>query len=63
MQKFNITANQIFTVENKLDWRFGKTFVVIGFQADKFGKVFAVCEDLSEKGYKSSYIFFAEDFA
>lgn len=63
MQKFNVMANQIFTVENKLDWRFGRTFQVIGFQADKFGKVYAVCEDLNEHGYKSSYIFFAEDFA
>jgi len=56
-------ANQVFTVQNPGDYRFGRTYKVIGFQADKFGKVFAVCDWLEEKGTKSSHIFYAEDFA
>jgi hypothetical protein len=63
MEKFNVRANDKFTVLNAGDWRFGRTYKVIGFMADKFGKVFAVCEWLQEKGFKSSHIFYAEDFA
>lgn len=63
MTKFNVMANQIFTVQNKLDWRFGRTYKVLGFDADKSGVIYAVCEWLEEKGYKSSHIFYAEDFA
>jgi hypothetical protein len=60
--KFNVTANQTFKIENRADYRFGRTYKVIGFQADKFGVVFAVCEWIEERGYKSSHIFYAEDF-
>lgn len=62
MKKFNIQTNEVFTVENKGDYRYGRTYQVIGFTADKFGLVYAVCNWLEEKGYKSSHIFYAEDF-
>jgi hypothetical protein len=61
--KFNVIANQTFTVQNPADYRFGRTYKVLGFQADKFGCVYAVCEWLGETGTKSSHIFYAEDFA
>ncbi len=63
MYKFNIQTNEVFTVENKGDYRHGRTYKVLGFMADKFGMVYAVCEWLGERGYKSSHIFYAEDFA
>ena len=61
--QFNIQTDEVFTVSNPTDYRFGKTFKCLGFRADKWGIVFAVCEWLEERGYKSSYIFYAGDFA
>lgn len=61
--KFNIQSGQTFTVENANDWRFGRKYKVVGFDCDKNGLVYAVCEWTQEKGYKSSHIFYAEDFA
>jgi len=59
--KFNVQAGSQFTVSNPGDYRYKRTYVVIGFQADKFGGIFAVCEWLEERGCKSSHIFFASD--
>jgi len=39
----------------------GRTYVVIGFNADKFGCRYALCEWLEEKGAKSSHYIFAGD--
>jgi len=61
--KFNVTTDQIFKIENRADYRFGRTYKVIGFDADRNGIVYAVCEWVEETGYKSSHIFYAEDFA
>lgn len=63
LAKFNVKADETFKVENQADYRNGRTYKVIGFQVDKFGIVYAVCEWLEEKGFKSSHIFYAEDFA
>lgn len=63
MFKFNVTTGQTFKVENRADYRFGRTYKVKGFKADKWGLVYAVCEWLEELGTKSSHIFYAEDFA
>ncbi len=61
--KFNIQTGETFTVTNPADYRFGRTYTVIGFDADKFGRLYCVCELHGERGYKSSHIFFSEDFA
>ena len=57
----NKLIGQIFTVTNRLHHYFGRTFQIIGFNADKFGGRYAVCEDINENGYKSSYIFYTKD--
>ena len=63
MTKFNVQTGSKFTVSNPADYRYKRSYTVIGFQADKFGGVFCVCEWNEEKGsIKSSHIFFASDF-
>jgi hypothetical protein len=52
-----------FTVTNPADYRNGRTFQIVGFNADKGGSRYAVCEDVNEKGYKSSYIFYVADLS
>ena len=52
---------QIFTVTNKLHHFFGRIFKIIGFNVDKCGGRFVICEDIEEKGYKSSYIFYPNE--
>lgn len=59
----NISIGLTFMVQNKADWRFGRTYQVTGFDADRFGVRFIVCEWKEEKGYKSSHIFYPQDFA
>ena len=55
------TKGNIFTVTNHAHHYFGRTFEVIGFNADKGGMRYAICEDINERGYKSSYIFYVYD--
>lgn len=64
MTKFNITSGTVFTVQNQAHWAFGRQFECIGFDADKSGVIYAVCEDTNDKStIKSSYIFYAAEFA
>ena len=63
MTKFNVKTDEMFTVTNQADYRHGRTYKVVGFDADKFGCLYVVCEWLEEKGFKSSHIFYSEDFA
>lgn len=48
--------------KNSLFRKNGKTYLVKGFNADKFGARYVVCEWLEEQGRKSSHIFYASDF-
>ena len=50
-----------FKVANKGDWRFGRTYEVTGFNADRNGIQFIICEWKEEKGYKSSHIFYPNE--
>ena len=61
--KFKIQTGETFVVGNIADYSYGRSYTVIGFDADKFGKVYAVCEWNEERGFKSSHIFYSEDFA
>jgi|GEM_PF-4180173 len=51
----NLRKNSIFKKD-------GKTYLVKGFNADKWGVRYAVCDWLEEIGRKSSHIFYASDF-
>lgn len=57
----NIFIGMTFKVENKGDYRFGRTYKVTGFDADRYGVRFIVCEWIGERGYKSSHIFYPNE--
>jgi hypothetical protein len=61
-QSTKVELGFTFTIENKNDWRTGRTYKVTGFNADKLGNKFAICEWIEEIGFKSSHIFYQEDF-
>jgi hypothetical protein len=57
----NLTIGTQFTVQNKSDYRNGRTYKVTGFDADRYGVRFIVCEWKEEQGYKSSHIFYPSE--
>lgn len=56
-----ITQGTTFTVTNPGDYRFGRTYRITGFSADKGGLRYAICEWIEEQGFKSSPIFYVYD--
>jgi hypothetical protein len=50
-----LTRNATFTKN-------GRTYKVIGFNADKWGNRYVICDWLEERGVKSSHFFYASDF-
>lgn len=58
-----IAIGTTFQVQNSGDYRYGRTYRITGFDADRFGVRFIVCEWMEEKGYKSSHIFYPGDLA
>lgn len=61
--EMQIQVGHVVTIRNKYNWRHGRTYVVKGFNADKFGKQYAICELVGEIGLKSPHYLYAEDFA
>ena len=56
-----ISIGTKFTVQNKADYRFGRNYKVTGFDADRYGVRYIICEWKEETGYKSSHIFYPNE--
>lgn len=58
----NISVGTQFTVQNPGDYRFGHTYEIKGFNADRGGMRYAICDDVQDtSSIKSSHIFYIYD--